>query len=298
MDSITEFKREFSRTMRGYSPAEVNEAMETLISYGAELESANAEFAEVNTSLLAQNEELLAKLEDLQSQLDALRSTHAETLRELDAYRVQWGEAKTILGKAQAQADALRADAESAVADSAARCDAEEKRYAALTRRTVALTESVRALYAEQMRAIDALAEKIVLPDDDVQPIARPTVRRAAMAAAAVEAEPDEPVTPQAIPRIARRPAAAPVAISEVSSDAAELFKPTAAAAEEAPTQQFTLPSDAESMKLDAAKVDSVYRPAQPTALKITRDKDSAAAPSHNFTAVRRTLDEIGSKLK
>ena len=210
MNSITEFKREFSRTMRGYTPEEVDAAIEMLVSYGAELESANAEFAEVNDELIAENDKLAAENAQLTADLTAAQN-------ELAAFREKVGEAKSLIAEARRAAEQLRteaeaeaaqirddraADIERALAEQTARCAAEEKRYAALCRKTSTLVGAVRALYTEQMPAIEALAASIEVDDAAVEPdiIAEPEpatvtftppvkktppprVRRAAMAA-------------------------------------------------------------------------------------------------------------------
>lgn len=100
MNSITEFKREFTRTRRGYSPEEVDAAIELLITYGAELESANAEFAEVNNSLIADNDALAAENDRLNARLTQMGSDLDTVKGELDGYRQKVGEAKAIIGEA------------------------------------------------------------------------------------------------------------------------------------------------------------------------------------------------------
>lgn len=331
MNSITEFKREFSRTMRGYNPDEVDTAVEMLISYGAELESANAEFAEVNDELIAEIETLTAEKAEADAALAAAQN-------ELAAFRAKLGEAKSLIAEARRAAKQLRAEAEEeaaqiraeraadlerALADRSARCAAEEKRYAALCRRTRTLTEAIRALYAEQMPAIEALASSVEVDDAAAEPdivpepepatvtftppvkrTTPPRVRRAAMAAAAIEPDavelPARPVPrrveheqPAPAPAAEPAPAPAPVPESEspreASSALAEIFA-------DAPTQQFSaIPDDAHA---DGVSVAAVYRTAAPADLKVKSEKiPAASAGSHSFAAVRRSLEEIGAKL-
>lgn len=302
MNSITEFEREFTCIMRGYSPREVDEAIDMLISYGAELESANAEFAEVNEVLMQQNDAAAAELDRLRSENAALREENRGLREELDGSRTGLAEAKQRLAEANAKADGLRADAESVLGQITARCDAEEKRYAALTRRTAALIQAVRALYAEHMQAIDALADANSSPAAETPVPSRPAVRRAAVTASAVAPEPEEPdaQNPPAVARTPRRqvgsaPRPEASSVSDVTDTApAE----PAGVTEEAPTRQFSIPVETATLELESAQVDAVYRPAKPAAMKVVRDTGSEKAPTHSFAAVRRTLDEIGSKLK
>lgn len=297
MNSITEFKREFTRAMRGYSPEEVDAAIEMLVSYGAELESANAEFAEVNDALMQQNDTAAAELDRLRSENAALREENRGLREELEGSRTRLAEAKQRLAEANAKADGLRTNAESALGEITARCDAEEKRYAALTRKTSALTEAVRALYAEHMQAIDALTE--ASPSSAETPaVPRPAVRRAILEATAVAPEPEEPEVqfPHAIPRAPRRQVA-PAPQTESSAEQDAPAEPISEA-EEMLTRQFSIPTETVTVGLESAQVDAVYRPAKPSAIKVIRDTDTEKTPTHNFAAVRRTLDEIGSKLK
>ena len=302
MNSITEFEREFTCIMRGYSPREVDEAIDMLISYGAELESANAEFAEVNNALMQQNDAAAAELDRLRSENAALREENRGLQEELEEGHARLAEAKQHLAEANARTDSLRADAESVLGQITARCDAEEKRYAALTRRTAALTEAVRALYAEHMQAIDALDEANAAPTAEASAFSRPAVRRAAMAAAVVP-EPEDPEVqaPHALPRLPRRQAAPPVRTAP-AVESAPVQSETAACpvngTEETPTRQFSIPTETVTVELESAQVDAVYRPAKPSAIKVIRDNDADKTPTHSFSAVRRTLDEIGSKLK
>lgn len=300
MNSITEFEREFTCVMRGYSPREVSEAIDMLISYGAELESANAEFAEVNDALMQQNDAAAAELDRLRSENAALREENRGMREELENSRAGLAEAKQRVAEANARVENLRADAESVLGQIMARCDAEEKRYAALTHRTVALTEAVRALYAEHMQAIDALTEANSTSALAADPpaVSRPAVRRAAMAAAAVAPEPEEPQVqpPHAIPRAPRRQVA-PASRMESPAESGTPTEP-ASEAEEIHTRQFSIPTETVTMELESAQVDAVYRPAKPSAIKVIRDSDTEKTPTHSFASVRRTLDEIGSKLK
>jgi DivIVA domain-containing protein len=303
VNSITEFEREFTCIMRGYSPREVDEAIDMLISYGAELESANAEFAEVNDALMQQNDAAAAELDRLRSENAALREETRGLQEELEAGRAAYAEMKQRLAEANARADGLRSDSESVLGQIAARCDAEEKRYSALTRRTAALTEAVRALYAEHMQAIDALTEVSTASAAESSVPARPVIRRAAMAAAAVVPEPEELEVqpPRAIPRVPRRQAAPAVqATPAAEAESAESVPPEGSVnkSEEALTHQLSVPTETVTMELESAQVDTVYRPAKPSAIKVIRDTDTEKTPTHSFAAVRRTLDEIGSKLK
>ena len=300
MNSITEFEREFTCVMRGYSPREVDEAINMLISYGAELESANAEFAEANDALMQQNDAAAAEIDRLRSENAALREENRGLQDELEGSHARLAEEKQRVAEANARADGLRADAESVLGKLTARCDAEEKRYAALTRRTSALIEAVRALYAEHMQAIDALTEVNPAPADEAPSVSRPAVRRAAMAAAVVAPEPEEPEVqpPHAIPRSPRRQATPAIPAAESAPAEAEVFADPVTEAEEAPTRQFSIPTETVTVELDSARVDAVYRPAKPSAIKVIRDSDAEKTPTHSFSAVRRTLDEIGSKLK
>ena len=327
MNSITEFKREFSRTMRGYSPEEVDAAIEMLVSYGAELESANAEFAEVNDELLAEIEQLTAAKTEAENALAAAQS-------ELAAFREKVGEAKTLIADARRAADQLRAEAEAeaaqikadhaaeverTLADRSARCAAEERRYAALCRKTKTLTEAVRALYAEQMPAIEALAASIddngAEPEADLieepeqaavvftPPVKKappPRVRRAAMAAAALEPDAVEvaarPVSrrPEPIPAEPEPTPVEPEPIADAPLPAAE--PGLAEIFTDAPTQQFSAVS--EDTMADGVNVAAVYRTASPADLKVKSEKVPAApAGTHSFAAVRRSLEEIGRKL-
>lgn len=330
MNSITEFKREFSRAMRGYSPEEVDAAIEMLVSYGAELESANAEFAAVNDELLAEIGKLTAAKTEAENALAAAQ-------RELAAFREKVGEAKNLIADARRAADQLRAEAEAEAAQihadhaaevertlaaQTARCAAEERRYAALCRKTKTLTEAVRALYAEQMPAIEALSasidadaaepelapaeepeEAVVVFTPPVKKSPAPRVRRAAMAAAALE--PDtvevparpaprrpEPAAQVAEPAAVETEPAPIVPIPETPGrelDLTEIFA-------DAPTQQFSVVS--EDTMADGVNVAAVYRTASPTDLKVRSEKVPAApAGTHSFAAVRRSLEEIGRKL-
>ncbi len=325
MNSITEFKREFSRAMRGYAPEEVDAAIEMLVSYGAELESANAEFAEVNDELIAELDKLTAAKAEADAALAAAQ-------KELAAFREKVGEAKTLIADARRAADQLRAEAEAeaaqiradhaadverTLAEQTARCAAEERRYAALCRKTRTLTDAVRALYAEQMPAIEALAASIEADDDAVEPdlisepepvtvtfappvkkAPPPRVRRAAMAAAALEPEPEavevpvrpaprrpEPIVAEPEPIPAEPEAPAPTG----EPGLAEIFS-------DAPTQQFSVVPD--DTHADGVNVSSVYRTASPADLKVKAEKIPAApGGTHSFAAVRRSLEEIGQKL-
>lgn len=330
MNSITEFKREFTRTMRGYSPEEVDAAIELLITYGAELESANAEFAEVNNSLIADNDALAAENDRLNARLTQMGSDLDTVKGELDGYRQKVGEAKAIIGEARRAAETIRADAEAEAEQIRTvrlggieeKIAAGEKRYAALCRQVNTLTGAVRTLYREQMAAIDALSIPTEPDSDDIivasehresgspstqapvadereepdaaafqtfsaaqaqQPLAvnlprqtPPRVRRAAMAAAAIEPEQVElPVKP-----VARRSAA-----------------PQSEPAGEAPVRRTAARVDA--AHADGISVDAVYRPAAPATMKITREQTSGSvSQTHSFAAVRRTLAEINARLK
>ena len=334
MNSITEFKREFTRTMRGYSPEEVDAAIELLVTYGAELESANAEFAEVNNSLIADNDALAAENDRLNARLTQMGSDLNTVKGELDGYRQKVGEAKAIIGEARRAAETIRADAEAEaerirtvrLGGIEEKIAAGEKRYAALCRQVNTLTGAVRTLYREQMAAIDALSiptepdsdDTIVAPEhresgspstqtpvanereepdaaafqtfsaaQTQQPLAvslprqtPPRVRRAAMAAAAIEPEQVElPVKP-----VVRRSAAPSAA-------------PQPEPAGEAPVKQTAARVDA--AHADGISVDAVYRPAAPTTMKITREQTSGSvSQTHSFAAVRRTLAEINARLK
>lgn len=301
MNSITEFEREFTCVMRGYSPREVSEAIDMLISYGAELESANAEFAEVNDALVQQNDAAAAEIDRLRSENAALREEGRVLREELENSRAGLAEARQRTAEANARVENMRADAESALGQIIARCDAEEKRYAALSRKTAALTEAVRALYAEHMQGIDALIEANSA-SDETPAVSRPAVRRAIMEATAVSPEPEEPEVqpPHAIPRAPRRQVA-PVPRTESPAEpeaAADPVAEPAGEAEEMPTRRFSVPTETVTVELESAQVDTVYRPAKPSAIKVIRDGDTEKTPTHSFAAVRRTLDEIGSKLQ
>ena len=315
MNSITEFKREFPRVMRGYHPDEVDAAVDMLVSYGAELESANAEFAEVNDQITAQNDALAAENERLAGELVAAKT-------ELAAFREKLGDAKDMLAEARRAADQLVAEAEAEaeqiraarlaeleqdVRSYTASAAAEQKRYAALCRQVKTLTEAVRALYAEHMAALDAVAESMgvdvpaALPADEpaeptfVPPLkkaAPPRVRRAAMAAAAIE--PDTVELPSRT--TARRPEPTFAPEPKQPEPEPEPEPVEAPAVSEAPIAQVSL--QPEEAHTDGVNLSAVYRTASPTALKITREKaPSAAASSHSFAAVRRSLEEIGARL-
>lgn len=175
MNSITEFKREFTRTMRGYSPEEVDAAIELLITYGAELESANAEFAEVNNSLIADNDALAAENDRLNARLTQMGSDLDTVKGELDGYRQKVGEARPLLARPPCS-ETIRADAEAEAEQIRTvrlggieeKIAAGEKRYAALCRQVNTLTGAVRTLYREQMAAIDALSIPTEPDSDDI----------------------------------------------------------------------------------------------------------------------------------
>lgn len=351
MKSITEFKREFSRTMRGYAPEEVDAAIEMLVSYGAELESANAEFAEVNDELIAENDALakakaaadaaaeaaradaaaargeadsaVADAVAARGKVDALEAALAAAQAEIASYRDKMGDAKDMLENARRTVAEMKAKADEETKDIRARRTAEETRYNIICRKTAAITEAVRNVWREQIETLDALAsmtepdgELDETPAPPVKPIAaqvkpapiaepdkaddttvfelpkKPTpqrVRRAAMAAAALEAD-DVSIPAQSARR--PEPASAPTAPAAQTAEGplADIFA-------DAPTQQFAVVTDAPHA--DGVNVDSVYRAASPAALKTKAEKAPAAQTgTHSFAAVRRSLEEIGAKLK
>lgn len=317
MNSITEFKREFGRTAQGYSPAEVDAAVNMLVSYGAELESANHEFAEVNDDLIAQNDALAADNERLAAENRQLREEYDQTRQKLDTYLEKYGEAKNLLAEAKRRADAIRAAAEAEVsaqraaqnnaeeraqADLHERCAAEERRYAALCRRTRTLVDAVKSAWQEQLAAIEALSESL---DEDVPPVQaasvepakvksftppppqKPQVRRAAMAAAALEREPSAAAQPSRAKPVAQQPVKAP-------SD-----EPVSRAEPITSTTVFPTQGSGDTERAERVALNAVYREAPPSPVKVTRaEMGGKTTPSHSFAAVRRTLEEIGSRSK
>lgn len=371
MNSITEFKSEFSQTMRGYSPAEVDAAVEMLVSYGAELESANAEFAEVNAELIAENEALAAAKEAaeaaaasaraaLEPTKAALTQAQAELTRiraELEAAKAAVAAAKAVAAVDGAERDEakatleatrrataeLKAKAEVELSQIRARRTAEETRYNMVCRKTTAMTAAIRRVWTEQIETLDAIAgmteqddaldatpapapipEAVAVPEAEDEPViafapaakAEPEPATPPAPAAEAEAEAEDgtivfTVPQKAAPQRVRRSALAAAALEpeavEVPAAPArrpEPAQPTNAGDTtltdifaDAPTQQFTAVADAPHV--DGVNVDIVYLAPKPAAMKVKGEKTPETKTSgHNFSAVRRSLEEIGAKLK
>ncbi len=326
MNSITEFKQEFSRSLRGYNTAEVNEAVEMLVSYGADLESANAEFAEANEWLTAENDRLTGELSRMGEELAALKEKMGDAGAMIAEARKS---ADQTVAEAEAEAARIReartAALELELADYAARCAAERARYAELCRRTVELAERAGMLYREQIAALDLLAaEKATeaskepspayettpeLPTSKTRPIPR-VRRRAVMSGPAAEAEekkeseasilfPSAEETKEKEPEVVTidfEQLPPPVAVPEptVEPEFASLFSDDPPPRKASHDMSFE-----EIFGEEANRVDAIYRTASPLDLKVTRDTPKpSGTQTHSLSSVRRSLDEIGSRLK
>ncbi len=314
MNSITEFRGEFSRSLRGYNAAEVDEAVEMLVSYGADLEAANAEFADANDWLTAENDRLSGELAALKEKVGDAGGLIADARKS----------AEQIIADAETEAARIRAERTAALerelADYAERCALEQRRYAALCRRTNELADRASALYRDQIAALDALAGAADPASPPPSPAERPAEKKEETAAS-----PKKP-----IPRVRRSMMAAALVDAEektVAESAAEAEAVSAPTEEEISLELEQLPppvmppepalepefavifsDDSPTRKAaespvspaeGASRVDRVYRTASPIDLKVTRDvPKTSGAQTHSFSAVRRSLEEIGSRLK
>lgn len=338
MNSITEFKSEFSRVIRGYNPSEVDEAVEMLVSYAADLEQANAEFADANEAMGVQNDALIASQQELAAERDALRKELEAVRAEVENYRTKVEDANRFIAEAKRNADEIRAEAKREAEAMRAEqlrqteeelvrlreaCRMEETRYTGICHRVAALTSAVRNLWNEQVEALDALESMV--PDEVLretpaveQPNENPAkeaipdpapvkkaARRAAMAAAVMEDE-AAPAAPVSCP--AEPVAEMPEEELPKPAPARVIRKPLPTTPPAGETIEFTAikiaslnsdatPTIAES-HTDGISVETVYRPATPATMKVTRVQDTSTAPTHSYADVRRSLEDINSRLK
>lgn len=110
--SVSEtFDRNFNKCMRGYNPEEVDGAVDALLRYCDDLESANREFEVANNDLIDEKtglEEKIAELEKEKAELLGKISEMSANLSKIESvyneYRTKFGEARDLVGNAKRSA--------------------------------------------------------------------------------------------------------------------------------------------------------------------------------------------------
>lgn len=110
--SVSEtFDRNFNKCMRGYNPEEVDSAVDALLRYCDDLESANREFEVANNDLIDEKTDLEKKLTELEKEKSELLgkiSEMSENITKIEGvyneYRTKFGEARELVGNAKKSA--------------------------------------------------------------------------------------------------------------------------------------------------------------------------------------------------
>ena len=118
--SVSEtFDRNFNKCMRGYNPEEVDGAVDALLRYCDDLESANREFEVANNDLIDEKtglEEKIAELEKEKAELLGKISEMSANLSKIESvyneYRTKFGEARDLVGNAKRSAAEITERAE------------------------------------------------------------------------------------------------------------------------------------------------------------------------------------------
>ena len=110
------FNREFNKTMRGYSPSEVDAAVDALLRYSTDLEEANAEFEIANNDLIDERAALLEANGNLTAENASIRESSKKIEAAYNDLKERFGEARDLVVNAKKRASDIISAAEKSAA--------------------------------------------------------------------------------------------------------------------------------------------------------------------------------------
>ncbi len=179
------FNRKFNKTMRGYSPDEVDAAVDALLRYSTELEEANAEFEIANNDLIDERTALLDDIENLTKENARLQESNKKIEAAYNDFKERFGEARDlvvnakkrasdIISSAEKNAERLVADAEKdAVAKTAEVCREKEAYLGELDSqisKKKATIDKLEACFSELLTRVKEQLGNVQILVDEISP--------------------------------------------------------------------------------------------------------------------------------